>query len=326
MAVNTLEISAKGKWIHVPAAEVGGKTVIATGGFVKTAVVWDEQWLDGEIEDPEVFINTLKQRRSEGFKADIFSFTQKLPNTSPRHAYPVEWDNVAAIRLTSFDDWFQKLSQDTRRNVRMAAKRGVVVKVTALDDELIRGIMGICDDAPIRQGRRFYHFGKAFDAVRKDYSSFLERSEYIGAYLQDELIGMMKIVYVGKVASVMQLLLKVTHYDKKAGNALVAKAVEHCQKKGMSYLTFLKYRYGNKHDNPLTEFKRRNGFEEVLVPRFNVPLTAKGRVMMALNLHRPLLEILPERLIYKLLKLRSWWCEWSLRTSAVGQRLLVKKV
>jgi hypothetical protein len=136
----------------------------------------------------------------------------------------------------------------------------------------------------------------------------------------------MKIVYVGKVASAMQLLLKVSHYDKKAGNALVAKAVEHCQKKGMSYVTFLKYRYGNKHENPLTEFKRRNGFEEVLVPRFNVPLTAKGRVMMALNLHRPLLEILPERLIYILLKLRSWWCEWSLRTSAIGQRLLPKKV
>jgi hypothetical protein len=324
MSATTLEISAKGRWITVPALEIDGKTLVSTGRLLKVGTVWDEQWLEGEIDDPAALVERLGQAKSAGFRIDVFSFSQKLPNTTPRHAYPMDLDNVAAIRLTTYDEWFQKLSQDTRRNVRMAAKRGVVVKVVPFDEELIRGIMGICNDAPIRQGRRFYHFGKDFDAVKKDYASFADRSDYIGAYLQDELIGMMKIVHVGQTAAIMQLLLKVSHYDKKAGNALVAKAVEHCQAKGMAYLTFLKYRYGNKHQNPLTEFKRRNGFEEVLIPRFHVPLTSKGRLFMALNLHRPLLELLPERLIYKLLQLRTWWCEWSLR-SQWGQRFLLKK-
>lgn len=317
MAANSLEISARGKWITVPALAVERKSVIVTGTLLKVGMVWDEQWLEGEIDQPETLIHHVKTQA--GFKVDIFSFGQKLPNTMPRHAYPMEWDNIAGIRLTSFDDWWQTLSQDTRRNVRIAAKRGVVCRVAEFDDELIRGIMGICDDAPIRQGKRFYHYGKEFDTVRKDYLSFRERSEFIGAYLQNELIGVMKIVYVDKVAAIMQLLLKASHYDKKAGNAMVATAVEHCKKKGMDYLTFLKYRYGNKHKNPLTEFKRRNGFEEIRIPRFYVPLTAKGRMAMALKLHRPWLDILPERLIYLLLDLRTRWCEQVLRASrAIG--------
>jgi len=76
----------------------------------------------------------------------------------------------------------------------------------------------------------------------------------------------------------------------------------------MSHLTYGKYRYGNKGaNNPLTEFKARNGFEEVRVPRYYMPLTATGRMCIALKLHRGLLEILPERVISPLLALRRMW-------------------
>ena len=310
MEENTATISHKGKWVKVPAALTNGGTVVVTGRWIKVAAIQDEYWAESELEDPESCIRSLEEHRSRGFKADIFTFAQKLPNITPKYPYPIEWDNVAAIRLSSFEEWWQRLSQETRRNVRTSAKRGVVTRITEFNEGLIRGIMEINNESPIRQARPFHHYGKDFDAVRKDYLSFLERSEFIGAYLQDELIAFMKIVYMGEVAAIMQILSKTRHYDKRAANALIAKAVEHCAKKKCSYLTYIRYRYGKKRKSPLTEFKRRNGFVEIPIPRFYFPLTAKGKISLALKLHRSLVEILPERLIYVLLDLRRKWYEW----------------
>ena len=314
MADNNVEISVRGKWVKVPALEINGKTVVSTGRWFKVAAIHDEDWLDCELEDPEPYIINLAEQRLKEFKVDIFTFTQRLPNTTPKYSYHMEWDNIAAIRPSSFLDWWEnKLSHDTRKNIRRSARRGVVTRVTEFSDEFIKGIVEINNESPTRQGRRFPHYGKEFESVKKDYSSFLPRSEFIAAYLGDQLIGFMKIVYIGKVAAIMQLLLKMSHYDKWPANALIAKAVEHCERKGISYLTYCKYRYGNKRESPLTEFKRRNGFEEIPIPRYYVALTVKGRILMALGLHRALVEILPETPIYVLLSLRQMWWERRIR-------------
>src|SRR5438552_1655252 len=83
------------------------------------------------------------------------------------------------------------------------------------------------------------------------------------------------------------------HHDKRPANALIAKAVEICEAKGVRYLTYGNFHYGNKGIDRLLEFKIRNGFEAILMPRFYVPLTLKGALCMRLRLHRGLLGILP---------------------------------
>ena len=77
----------------------------------------------------------------------------------------------------------------------------------------------------------------------------------------------------------------IKHYDKRPANALIAKAVELCEQQGMSYLMYCNYVY-NDPESSLTEFKRRNGFEQALVPRYYVPLTLKGKIALRLGLHR----------------------------------------
>src|SRR5262249_30655478 len=160
------------------------------------------------------------------------------------------------------------------------------------NDELVRGIVEINNDSQIRQGRRFPHYNKTHDQVKQDHSSFLDRSEFICAYLGDELIGFLKIVYRGEVGSIMQLLSKAVHYDKRPSNALVARAVERCEARGVQYLTYGRYNYGNKGESSLREFKTRLGLQEVLVPRFHVPLTVWGSVCVTLKLYRGLLDTL----------------------------------
>jgi hypothetical protein len=88
------------------------------------------------------------------------------------------------------------------------------------------------------------------------------------ARFEGELIGFIQLVYMGGVAAALEIMVKTSHYDKRPANALIEKAVRHCAEKGMSFLTYGKYVYGNKGaDNPLTEFKARNGFEEFGAPR-----------------------------------------------------------
>ena len=306
MTIKYTDIYVKGRFIKVPSIRIDDKTVVVTGKFIKMAAVNDEAWLEGQVvNDPEHFIHELKESK---FKADILTFSQKIPDTHPKYKYHFEWDNVAAISITTFEEWWEKrLPQVTRKSVRRAAKRGVTSKVSEFNDELINGIIGIHNDTLLRQGVPNADYGKDFNVVKEEYSSYLDKSMFIGAYLESELIGIIKLIHMGPLASIMQIISKTTHYDKRPTNVLITKAVEVCEKKGIAFLIYGKYVYGNKTDSSLTEFKRRNGFEQISMPRYYIPLTSKGNIAIKMNMHLGLLGILPGGMISYLRNLRSKW-------------------
>ena len=309
IVVGAIESNVKGEWAMVPALNVNGINVTVTNELLRIAHVHDEEWLDGEIQDPELCVQALKSDVPDALRADIFTFAQKLPSTLPKYSYPMERESIAAIRVTSFNHWWEALPQVTRKNVRRAQKRGVDVSVRKLDDSLIRDIVELTKDSPIRQGKRFVHFGKTFDQTKKDQSTHLDRSDFICAYSGSELIGLAKIVYGGSVASILQFLPKASQQDKRPANALIAKMVEVCEANRISHLVYGQFNYGNKRNSSLLEFKIRNGFEEIFVPRFYVPLNAKGVLGLKLNLHQGLVGMLPNSLINAGLNLREKWYE-----------------
>ena len=279
------EIRISGKTLYVPSAKICGRTVVITGAWIRTARIKDEDVVDGvTVEDPKAFITKLKESE---LKADVFTFAQRPPEVIPKYDYRFEWDNWAALRTTSFKDWWEnRLPQESRKNVRRAAKRGVTVRVAPFDDDLVKGIHKIYNETPIRQGKRFWHFGKNIETVRRELATYLDRSEFIGAYWNEELIGFLKMVYVGSVAILFHIISMNKHYDKRPMNALIAKAVEFCEQKGISHFIYGQFVYGNKHQSSLLEFKRRNGFEQINFPRYYVPLTVKGRLFVRLKLYK----------------------------------------
>jgi hypothetical protein len=297
MPDNGIEISVRGQWVRVPALKVRDNTIIVKGGWIKIAHIHDEEWLEAEIGDPEMYVQQLKAQGRRELRADIFTFTQKVPASPPKYQYPMEWSSVAAIRLTSFKEWWESLPQETRKNVRRSQKRGVTSSVKEFGDELIRGISDVNNDSPIRQRVRNAYYGKTLDEVRKDYSAFTDRSDFICAHVGDEMIGFLKLVHRGEVASILNLTTKASHSDKRPANALVARAIELCEAKRVSFVTYGQFNYGNKQDSPLREFKIRNGFGEILKPKFFVPLTAWGTLCMKMKFHRGLLGILPHGMI-----------------------------
>src|SRR5262245_19564559 len=119
-------ISVKGKQVVGPQVEIAGRCVITRGTWLKMATLNDEELVEGElIDDPDAFVGTLKNTL---LKADIFTFAEKLPETSPRYSYHVEWDNLAAIPITTMAEWWDKrVESSVRRAVRKAGKSGVDV-------------------------------------------------------------------------------------------------------------------------------------------------------------------------------------------------------
>jgi len=307
MTTTTIEVSSRGKWQRVPALHIDGtdKDIIVKGKWLKTAVICDEIWLDSDLEDPDSCLKLLRTPRQPGLRPDIFTFTQQLPAIVPKFAYHAEWDSLAVVEIPTFAHWWEKLPQESRKNVRRSQKRGVVTSVRTLDDDLIRGIIGVNNDDPMRQGVPYAHYGKTFEQVQKDQASFPERSDFICAHLEDELIGFVKLVYRGASASILQFLPKTSHADKRPGNALMAETVKQCAAKGVYWLTYGLFNYGKKEDSPLREFKIRNGFREVLMPRYYVPLTTWGKVCMAVGAHRGVVGMLPSRVIPHLIRARA---------------------
>jgi hypothetical protein len=285
------------------AIQIDGWDIAVKGKWLKTAVIVDEDWHDRPImADPAGFAEKIVR---SGIKADIFTFAQKIPDCKPRYGFTFEWDNVAAIPITGYQDWWQRLTTDRRKDVKRAEKQGIVVKRVGLDDELVKGIVEINNDVPFRQGKRFKHFGKDFETTKREYATFPDRSEFVAATFNDELVAILKMVYVGELACFLEILSKTKYNDKRPVNALVSKAVEIAVETKKTYLTYGRFQYGNKKRSSFADFKQRNGFERIVFPRYYIPLTVKGRAAIRFRLTRGLLGLLPGTLVTAVLDVRA---------------------
>ena len=113
------------------------------------------------------------------------------------------------IPIVSFKAWWEdRLPQETRKNVRRAGRRGVTVRTVAFDDDVAQGLKNLYDETPTRQGRPFWHYGKEVAVVKRENQTFSERSEYLGAYYNEELIGFMRMIYVDQTATIMAVISK----------------------------------------------------------------------------------------------------------------------
>jgi hypothetical protein len=116
------------------------------------------------------------------------------------------------------------------------------------------------------------------------------------------MIGVIMLGNAGTFGVTGQIISSLKHRDKATNNALVAKAVEVCEKLGLTHLVYLFW-----SDDSLSEFKRRCGFERTRVPRYFVPLTMKGRMGLRAGLHRGWMSMVPPRVKAPLKRLRGAW-------------------
>lgn len=291
---------------------VGGKKIQIQGRLIRIGR------LDGDKykfpEDPETLLDDLRRSRA---RVDIFTFMQKLPDTAAKFNYPLELDNLAVLPVSTFEEWWTKqIGFKARNKAKQASKKGVVIREVPFDEDLARGIWEIYNESPVRQGRRFPHYGKSLPEVRRMSSTFPESSVFIGAYFEEKLIGFIKLTMDDSrsQAGMMHIVSMIQHRDKAPTNALVAQAVQSCADRGVSYLVYSNFAYGKKERSSLSDFKERNGFQRVNLPRYYVPMTGLGWLALRLGLHHRLLDRLPAPLLAKARDMRYSWYKFRFPT------------
>jgi hypothetical protein len=285
--------------------QVCGQEIKVQGGLIRIAR------LDADgyrfLDDPEPVINGLKQC---GTRIDLFSFMQRISEPTPKYAYPMEWDNLAALPVSTFENWWtQQLGFKARNKAKQAEKKGVVIREVPFDDKLVQGIWEVYNECPVRQGRPFTHFGKSLETVRKEEATWLDCSTFLGAFLDDKLIGFVKLVHdeTRTQANLMNIVSMINQRDKAPTNALVAHAVRSCADRQIPYLVYSRFAYGKKQPDSVSDFKKRNGFQQIDLPRYYVPLSSLGRAALKLSLHRNLTELVPEPVAAKIRGIRNSW-------------------
>ena len=306
MITTTHEVSVNGQRKQVPAFRLDDVVVITTGTFPRVAEIFDECWLEADsLPDP---LHVLEQLRAGRRKPDLFTFAQRVPDTQPRFDFPIVWHNSAVIPISSYDAWFRdQIPRSTRKAIRSSEKRGVVVRAVPFDDAYVRGIMSIYNESPIRHGRKYWHYGKDFATVHAENGTYRDRSTFLGAYFQGELIGYAKIVWDTRTAAIMQIVSKMEFFETRPNNALLSEAVRLSSEKGVNYLLYGPLVYGNDAGSSLIRFKQSNGCVRMDLPRYYVPLTRKGKICLSLGLHRDPKALVPQWLRRRLVDIRAKW-------------------
>lgn len=246
--------------------------------------------------------NLLEELRKR--KVDIFTFLERkwcCPIPNPSKSWVKANDNIALLKITSYDEWWKSIGKKTRNMIRKAERSGIRTDTAEPDEKLAEGIWRIYNETPIRQERAFPHYGVSLETVKRSMLSS-QNSTYIAAYFQDELAGFIQLVHGDNITIISQILSLQKHRDKAVNNALVAKAVEVCVSKGIKWLM-----YGRMGNHPaLDNFKQNNGCVQFLLTRYYTVLSRRGEIAVKFGLHREIKDVLPQSAKYSLIPIYNW--------------------
>jgi len=268
-------------------------------GFAKIAEHAEAYEYKHDFVPTDEFIEKLRDRG-----IDIFTFIERRWSSTipaPSSSWTKVNDNIALIKITSYDEWLKDIGKKTRNMIRKAEKSGIKTQITPPSKELAEGIWKIYNETPIRQERAFPHYGASLDSVTRDVFSSGE-STFIGAFFQKEIVGFIQLVYGDDIAIISQILSLQKLWDKAVNNALIGKAMDFCANREVPWIM-----YGRMGNHPsLDKFKESNGFKKFSFSRYYVPLTGKGQFAVKLGLCKEMKDALPQRLKYILIPVYNW--------------------
>src|SRR5260370_37295604 len=108
----------------------------------------------------------------------------------------MEWDNLAALPVSTFDHWWNhQIRAFPLNRSRQAEKKGVTIREVPFNENLVRGIWEIYNECPLRQGRRFTLYRGAIETGYREEATFLDSSSFAWDFLGSSLIAFIQRVH-----------------------------------------------------------------------------------------------------------------------------------
>src|SRR4051794_25114046 len=89
----TKDTLIKGQPATIDCLNISGQTYAITKGPLSVVGLEDEWYED--VQDPEATVAMLKS--AVGFKPDIFTFWQRVPDSEPKYPFHFEWEELAVL-------------------------------------------------------------------------------------------------------------------------------------------------------------------------------------------------------------------------------------
>jgi hypothetical protein len=237
--------------------------------------------------------------QNQPLPGDLFTFWQLYPDTTPHYPYWYEWEKIAIADTLSYHEWFNSLSKKTRNMIRKSQKNGVTVSEVIPDMNFCLAVERINNETPIRQGRPYRHYHEPLRNIVSWYMNPRKSEIFVAAHYQNSIVAVAQITKGCSFAYLNTFIGLMQHFDKAVMNALMSGVVKACEDHGIRYLA-----YERISDDSLGKFKQNNGFADRQVPRYYIPLTLKGKLLLSLHLHRGLRSLIPERMKPRLRRLK----------------------
>lgn len=271
-----------------------------------------------EVLDPQAEVKEIARSK---VPADLLTFVDRPLCPSSPLPYFQDWDNRAILEITSYEHWLMKqIPQQTRNKVRKAEKKGVTVHVEPFSERLIHDLVVMFNESPYRQGRPNRYYGWDAERVGRVWKTDLDKSVWVVAYYEEEMIGFIKLILGNGIARTSGTIAKHAHKDRAPMNAILAKSIEVCAERGISHLVYGQFTYGQKGEDSLTIFKVNNGFKRFDIPRWYIPLSVWGRTALYLGLHKELIELIPRPMIKMIRTIKNKWYQGALPRTLVDAK------
>jgi hypothetical protein len=273
------------------------KELRVRGRLIRIAKLRHE-WYDF-FANPVDAVRTLQRGAAV---ADLLTFVQDISDDTRDYPFYSEPASAAVLTITSHQSWWEHLDFRVRNKIRKAVKNGVEVRNAKLDEKFAAGVELIYNESPIRQGRPFGYYGYDAAAIYQDLRSLLDRCYFVGAYCGDELLGFAKLFHGNGILRTVHIIAKLAHRDKPVQDALIERAVQICEDKGIQHL-----QYGSWSEGGLGVFKIKHGFRKFDYSRYYVPLTYRGSVALRFRLHQGVRGWLSDDWVTSLRSMRNTW-------------------
>lgn len=240
------------------------------------------------LYDPNPTNSLLLDLKGQG--ADLFTFTERsFIENKASYGFKREDEPIALLKIKSHDEWWKKqINKKVRNMIRKAEKEKVEVVPAKIDENFVRAAHRIYNETPIRQGRRYVGYGVSLESVKGKFAN-LQNSEVLGAYLNDELIGLLWMACGDRVARIKSFISLIKHRNTAPSNVLMSEAVKKCCEEGIGFIIYEKMGYLPGLDS----FKQHNGFVRYMAPRYYIPLSERGAVAIKLRAHKKIEYSLP---------------------------------